>query len=68
MSQPGWRGFSIMKILVISDTHGDTRKAEEAIRKNREADLVIHLGDYIRDVKAVRYVSGYPFRIYLRQQ
>lgn len=51
MSQPGWRGFSIMKILVISDTHGDTRKAEEAIRKNREADLVIHLGDYIRDAE-----------------
>ena len=34
-----------MKILVISDTHGDTKKAEEAIRKNRGTDMVIHLGD-----------------------
>ncbi len=40
-----------MKILVISDTHGDTNKAEEAIRNNREVDLIIHLGDYFRDAQ-----------------
>lgn len=40
-----------MKILVISDTHGDTSKAEEAIRKNREVNLIIHLGDYFRDAQ-----------------
>jgi putative phosphoesterase len=40
-----------MKILVISDTHGDINKAEEAIRSNSDADLVIHLGDYFRDAQ-----------------
>jgi putative phosphoesterase len=41
----------LMKILVISDTHGDTNKAEEAIRLNKEVSLIIHLGDYFRDAQ-----------------
>ncbi|NJD01155.1 MAG: metallophosphoesterase [Ruminiclostridium sp.] len=40
-----------MKILVLSDTHGDINKAEEAIRNNREVSLIIHLGDYFRDAQ-----------------
>ncbi len=40
-----------MKILVLSDTHGDTTKAEKAIRRNRGVDLIIHLGDYFRDAQ-----------------
>jgi putative phosphoesterase len=60
-------GGYIMKILVISDTHGDTKKAEQAIRKNGRADLVIHLGDYSRDAEKLsgmfpgisfEYISG----------
>ncbi len=37
------------KILVISDTHGDTTLAEKVIKKNQDVDIVIHLGDYFRD-------------------
>ncbi|MCX8129389.1 MAG: metallophosphoesterase [Clostridia bacterium] len=40
-----------MKILVLSDTHGDTDKAEEAIRTESDVDLIIHLGDYFRDAQ-----------------
>lgn len=40
-----------MKILVISDTHGDINKAEEAIRSNPGINLIIHLGDYFRDAQ-----------------
>jgi putative phosphoesterase len=40
-----------MKILVISDTHGDTNKAEEVIKANNGTDMVIHLGDYFRDAQ-----------------
>lgn len=40
-----------MKILVLSDTHGDTDKAEEAIRNNKGISLIIHLGDYFRDAQ-----------------
>jgi putative phosphoesterase len=40
-----------MKILVLSDTHGDTCKAEKAINSNKGVDLIIHLGDYFRDAQ-----------------
>lgn len=40
-----------MKILVISDTHGDINRAEEAVRFNPDVDLIIHLGDYFRDAQ-----------------
>lgn len=40
-----------MKILVISDTHGDIDKAEKAIKMNHDINLIIHLGDYFRDAQ-----------------
>ncbi|MDO8686142.1 MAG: metallophosphoesterase [Clostridiales bacterium] len=40
-----------MKILVISDTHGDVDKAEKVIRKMKGLNLIIHLGDYFRDAQ-----------------
>lgn len=40
-----------MKILVLSDTHGDTQSAEEAVNNNLDSDLVIHLGDFYRDAQ-----------------
>jgi putative phosphoesterase len=40
-----------MRILVISDTHGDTYKAEKVIRQNEGISLIIHLGDYCRDAQ-----------------
>lgn len=40
-----------MKILVLSDTHGDIDKAKEAIEENSNIDLIIHLGDYFRDAE-----------------
>jgi len=47
-----------MKILVLSDTHGDIDKAEKAIKKCSGVDLIIHLGDYFRD--AQRLASIFP--------
>jgi uncharacterized protein len=47
-----------MKILVMSDTHGDIKKAEEAIRKNKDVNLVVHLGDYFRD--AMKLAEIFP--------
>lgn len=42
-----------MKVLVISDTHGDTRKAVEAVKSNKGINLIIHLGDYYRDAQKI---------------
>ena len=38
-----------MKIVVISDTHGQTDLAEKIISAINNIDLCIHLGDYYKD-------------------
>lgn len=47
-----------MKIIVISDTHGDTDNAEEVLKQNSDVDLIIHLGDYFRDAQKIS--ANYP--------
>ena len=43
-----------MNILIFSDTHGDTEKMYDIVSKNRlKTDLVIHLGDYLKDAGEV---------------
>ncbi|NSW90860.1 MAG: metallophosphoesterase [Firmicutes bacterium] len=42
-----------MRILVLSDTHGDIDKAREVIKKNSDINLIIHLGDYFRDAQKI---------------
>lgn len=44
----------MIRILVISDTHGDIEKARDVIRKNKNVSLIIHLGDYFRDAQKIR--------------
>lgn len=39
-----------MRILVISDTHGNTRNIERAIASQPSASMVIHLGDGSDDI------------------
>ncbi|MBE6038707.1 MAG: metallophosphoesterase [Anaerofustis stercorihominis] len=41
-----------MKIIVISDTHGNIRAIEEVARNNSDAYIILHLGDGIKDIKA----------------
>lgn len=48
----------MIKMLVMSDTHGDTTLAEKVLKKHQDADIVIHLGDYFRD--ADRLHELYP--------
>lgn len=43
-----------MKIAVISDTHGYVEHCIDALDKIDDIDLIIHLGDYSKDVKAIR--------------
>lgn len=46
-----------MKILLFSDSHGYTHNMVKAIDENKDADLVIHLGDYVKD--ALKLASIY---------
>ena len=34
-----------MRILIISDTHGDTKKLKEVCLKHKNIDLILHAGD-----------------------
>lgn len=43
-----------MRILVVSDTHGDTRNLIETIRCNSKAEVIIHCGDGADDVSEVK--------------
>jgi putative phosphoesterase len=47
-----------MKVLVMSDTHGYIANARRAIEKNPDIELIIHLGDYCRDV--TQLIQLYP--------
>ncbi len=45
-----------MKILVLSDSHGRSDLLSRAVELNRDADVLLHLGDGYRDVE----YSGFP--------
>lgn len=40
-----------MKVLVMSDTHGYIFNARQAIDRNPNIEMVLHLGDYCRDAE-----------------
>ena len=53
-----------MRILVVSDTHGDKAALLEALNRQPKAEIVIHLGDGASDVDMVKYL--YPEKMFLQ--
>lgn len=54
---------NFMKILVISDTHGNLEKFKEVLNKLKKespVDMIVHCGDYYNDAMAIRRYSGVP--------
>lgn len=56
-----------MRIVVFSDSHGNIRHCAEAIERIKDVDMIIHLGDILKDVEAlellypnitIEYVAG----------
>lgn len=47
-----------MKILLFSDSHGFIKNMIKVIEDNSDANMIIHLGDYVRDV--IRTQELYP--------
>lgn len=47
-----------MKLLVISDTHGDSPALEQAVKAHPDADAILFLGDGIREVEDLQ--DEYP--------
>ena len=46
-----------MRILVVSDTHGDAWSLHEAIKRQKTAVVVIHLGDGADDTESMKYLN-----------
>lgn len=47
-----------MRIIVISDTHGDYKNLESVIMRNTDADWIIHLGD--GETELDQFVTSHP--------
>lgn len=43
-----------MKILVLSDTHGNNIPFINQLRNHKDAEMIIHLGDMVEDAKDIR--------------
>lgn len=48
----------LMKILVLSDSHGFTDMLEAILRKERDADIIIHLGDGGADMLGMNHLTA----------
>lgn len=46
-----------MKILVFSDTHGKINSAINIIESHKNIDLIIHLGDLVRDAQDIEAIA-----------
>ncbi len=51
-SGAAWSG-AVLRIIVVSDTHGRTDVLDTIVRRHRKADWFIHLGDHDADADAV---------------
>lgn len=50
-----------MRILVVSDSHSYYSTLEDILKRERSADMVIHLGDFADDMNMMdEYVAGKP--------
>ena len=50
-----------MKILVVSDTHGNNTNLRKAVANmGKSLDLMVHLGDFMCHPDAIREIAGCP--------
>ena len=51
-----------MKIIVVSDTHGNSSSLERVMKLNRDADVVVHCGDSRGEMADIK--MKYPDKMY----
>ena len=52
-----------MRILIVSDTHGSLRNFDEVIEREKEIDMMLHLGDVEGDNAYMETVMNCPVHI-----
>lgn len=50
-----------MKMLVISDTHGNLKRSCEVFEKLKDVDLLVHLGDHEKDAEDLGRMLGVDY-------
>ena len=53
-----------MRILVVSDTHRDVYSLREALIRQKNAEVVIHLGDGEAETEEIKY--QFPEKMFLQ--
>lgn len=53
-----------MRILVLSDTHGDVSSVRQVLMRQPKAEIVFHLGDGAQDLMDLR--SSFPEKMFLQ--
>jgi len=51
-----------LRILVVSDTHGDLDPVQQAIEQLGPVDMVLHAGDHYRDSEEIEYLLEIPVK------
>ena len=51
------------KVLVFSDSHGSLRNIKKVIKKTKNLDMIIHLGDIGHQDDELRMLTPYPTKI-----
>jgi uncharacterized protein len=49
-----------MKLMILSDTHGNYLLAVKALEEAGQVDQIIHLGDEFEDARMIEAISGSP--------
>ena len=49
-----------MKVLIISDTHGSTSAFDIVVEREKDIDMLIHLGDVERDEEYIEFMAKCP--------
>ena len=52
-----------MRILIISDTHGSHRNLDEVLEREKDIDMLLHLGDVENDDDYIEAVMDCPVHI-----
>lgn len=53
----------MIRVLIISDSHGDLRNAEKVIKNSGRLDMIIHLGDIIGQDNELKALCDCPVKI-----
>lgn len=58
------RESKVMRVLVLSDTHGDVFSVRQALMNQPTAEIVFHLGDGAQDLMDLR--SSFPEKMFIQ--